>query len=386
MARCYLSYRLKLEEPLIVGNGSQIGNVLQTQDHIPGSSMLGVCAGLYIRKGNKPQDDKGGYSDEFRSLFLSEQTIFSPSYPLAGGYESFPMPLSVLGCKYYGFQEPKGRDPDMHGFTDFLYRDIPDQCLVDNCRAGLEHKRGFCYPTDDRHGYCNHDVDRQILSHNQVSEEPEDKRLFSFESLAEGQQFHGEISFSDEGHREIIYRLLSEYPVVKIGKARNRGYGRVRIFSPRPTDKSVRDDLGDPNPSDRHFSIYLYSDAILMDRKLNYRTSIDEEDLAFQLRLKSANGLKVYLKPEGDLKSFYTDSVVLGFNQHRKMPLPMEKTISKGSVFTVQYNGDNKEIKTKLDELQANGMGLRRNEGFGMVVVNHKIHGQRSDGRRKDDE
>lgn len=378
MSRYYLSYRLILKEPLIMSDGSQLGNVLQTQDYIPGSSILGLCAGLYLR-GNKGKatTTSGAYLDEFRSLFLSDNTLYSPAYPLKSGAKgAFPMPMSVFGCKYYGFNEPIDRVRDMHGFKDFLYKDLDllEACDVPGCGAPLEHKSGYTYY--DNGEYYNLYLNKEIISHNQVGEVKEEKRLFSFEAISRGQQFYGEIAFRNEGCRNLLIDLLAQNPNVRLGKARNRGYGLVEINDPTPEDQSFRSRWS-RDLKNNIFSIYLFSNTILVDRGLRYCTYLDAGTLAYWLGLDDPDSLEVEEKMEdarlAALRSFYKTARVLGFNQHRKMPLPFEQAVLKGSVFTVRYKGG-VDISAKLKNLQEEGIGLRRNEGFGQVVINHTIH------------
>jgi len=374
MSRFYLYYRVELKEPLILSNGSQIGNVLLTQDHIPGSTMLGLCAGLYLRSSKKATGSDGQYEKEFKDLFLSDDTVFSPAYPLGElAYQCFPIPMSVLGCKHFGFNRPDPAGDEMHGFSDYLKEDklTPDCCA--ECGAALEHKSGFLYSRRGKDSFFNHDVSKQILTHNKVSDEEKKKRLFSFECITPGQQFYGEISFQTDSYRKLIKDLLAESGTLRLGKARNRGYGLVQIHDLIEKENSVCSKWAGPvDDSDKEFFIYFYSDAIPVDKTLRYCSSLDSSTLAFWLELEPdevhvANGI-------GDPKrSFYRQGRILGFNQTRKMPLPFEQTISAGSVFSCSYKG-NHGIKAKLAELEENGIGLRRNEGFGRVIINHRIH------------
>jgi len=379
MSRYYIRYTLQALEPLIISDGSQIGNILTTQDYVPGSTILGLCAGLYLRE-QKNLDPATAHEDtEFQVLFLSDETIFSPAYPVSErGHKCFPMPYSVFGCKYYGFFSPEPVHRKMHGVRDYLFAEIPEKCPVDGCSDPLEHKTGYCYRENGQ--LCTHEVGKSIIAHNKVGETPEDKELFAFETISEYQSFHGEISFSDKAQRDAIYNLLLKYENVTIGKARRRGYGRVKT-SVSKADKSYREELSNCKVTeDDVFSIYLYSDAIIVDSTLNYTSCIDNSNLASCLEVESQD-LEVYLSPpsidSATYKSFWKNRIVMGFNEKRRMPLPFEMAISKGSVFTVQYKGkDTTKLAEGISKLMEDGIGLRKNEGFGQVVVNHWIHGK----------
>jgi CRISPR-associated protein Csx10 len=203
-----------------------------------------------------------------------------------------------------------------------------------------------------------------------------DQGLFSLESLSNGQRFHGEISCATERQRHLILQLLEASPTVRLGKSKKRGYGKSRFLYFSSVDDSFRAQLSMANAlqNGKVFSIYLYSDTILMDRTLSHKTTLDKEQLAFWMGWQNGKGLEVYVTPQGQWKSFYRAGMVLGFNQHRRMPLPMDVAISKGSVFTIEYRGS-EDLEAGISKLKSEGLGLRRNEGFGMVVVNHNIHG-----------
>ena len=382
MSRYYLHYRFRLEEPMIISDGSQIGNVLTTRDFIPGSTMLGLCANLYLRKKGCQKIHR---VPEFRDLFLSEKTIFSPAYPVAGGSGNcFPTPYSVFGCKYHGFNSPKPMGRTMHGISDCLCNPIPKICPEKSCGEPMEHKGGYCYFKGSI-GPFTHEVSRRIITHNRVAHASKDKELFSFETLTEGQEFYGEISFSEEHLRDTLCDLLKENPVVKLGKARQRGYGRVEIYRPVKKDKTCREPWRDGVISgDGIFSLYLFSDAIVLNKALNYCSRIDKNVLGSVLDIDPGE-LEVYSYAEGDrYRSFWKTGILMGFNQKRQMPLPMECTISRGSVFTVHYK-NGADISGKLETLMEKGIGIRRNEGFGQVIINLKTQKLKPCGEDEED-
>lgn len=378
MSRCYLGYRFRLKEPLILSDGSQMGNILTTQGFVPGSTILGLCAGMYLRQNlkNGATPDTAHTCPEFRSLFLSEKTIFSPAYPVANETEKcIPMPFSVFGCKYYGFNSPKPRGRRMHGIFDCLYNDVPKTCPAPLCDDPVEHKTGYIY-FDREAGPCSYEISKRIITHNRVAESSNDKGLFSFEAIAEGGNFYGEISFSDKAQRETLFNLLVDNPVARLGKARRRGYGRVEIDRPIKHDDTVRKPFGNTSLSDDGvFSIYLSSDAVVLDSTLNYCSRLDSDILAPLLGIRPGE-LEVYpLEAGATYKSFWKNGILLGFNEKRRMPLPMERTILRGSVFTVRYKG-NGNIGDRLEYLLEEGLGTRRNEGFGQVIINLRTHQQ----------
>lgn len=238
----------------------------------------------------------------------------------------------------------------------------------------MEHKSGYCYFKGEN-GPFTHEVSKRIITHNRVAEASKDNDLFSFETMTEGQKFYGEISFPDVKLRNTIFDLLVNNSVAKLGKARRRGYGRVKIYMPVKKDRTgtYRKSLGNVTSTKGIFSVYLFSDAIILDNALNYCSRIDKNALGSFLEINPEH-LKIYPQgPEDRYKSFWKTGIVMGFNEKRRMPLPAEHTVSRGSVFTVLYKG-NDDISGKLEALLEKGLGVRRNEGFGQVIINLKSH------------
>ena len=105
------------------------------------------------------------------------------------------------------------------------------------------------------------------------------------------------------------------------------------------------------------FSLGLLSDAIIIDQFLRYTSQPD-------LQLEGAELIT----------SIMRQGLAIGWNQAHRLPKEDEITITRGSVFFYRYPGDINEIKEQLKVLQTHGIGLRRNEGFGQIIINDPFH------------
>ena len=131
MNRYFIRYEMILKENAIVGNGGQIGNVLRTLDCVPGSTMLGATAKAYLQ--TRPAKKRTGRILRRipRVVSFRKKTVYSPAYPSNDkGYQAFPVPMSVFGCKYSEGRTPeRSNKPEEHGFSDCLFREVPRTCF-----------------------------------------------------------------------------------------------------------------------------------------------------------------------------------------------------------------------------------------------------------------
>ena len=82
--------------------------------------------------------------------------------------------------------------------------------------------------------------------------------------------------------------------------------------------------------------------------------------------------LKVDLVTVKIFSSYY---IVSGWHSGAHLPKEDDIAITKGSTFLFRYNGDNLEKLIKgLKTLEKEGIGLRRNEGFGRIVICDPYH------------
>jgi CRISPR-associated protein Csx10 len=66
-----------------------------------------------------------------------------------------------------------------------------------------------------------------------------------------------------------------------------------------------------------------------------------------------------------------------GWNAAHGLPRQDEWAVTRGSVYAYLYEGDasgQAALQERLRDLEARGLGARRNEGFGRVVVCDDFH------------
>lgn len=144
-----------LKSPVCIAKKRNVGNVIETLDYIPGSTIRGALADLFLKK-------FGGYVNEtktwankkneeiFNALFISARSRFGNCY-IRG---TRLIPLTASSCKYSpGFNNGHVGDVE-HGVFDQLQKisiyelnakrnDLLDICQFGECKAPLDRFSGF---------------------------------------------------------------------------------------------------------------------------------------------------------------------------------------------------------------------------------------------------
>ena len=101
-----------------------------------------------------------------------------------------------------------------------------------------------------------------------------------------------------------------------------------------------------------------------MDKFMRYRSWIDGQ----------------YLKEEFDLDNvellcaFNSTREILGWNVAWGLPKEMETAIEKGSTFFFRCDPEQEHLLQILKQIELEGLGLRRDEGFGRAYVCDPFH------------
>ncbi len=203
------------------------------------------------------------------------------------------------------------------------------------------------------------------------------------ETIEEDQRFYGildadSVEISDEELKYENETILRKGDILWVGLGKTRGLGNIEIteikklediFSPEYVPGNLEDRFNHFQSSLsplnlKGFSITLYSDAIIMDKFMRYKSYIDGQ----------------YLKEEFNLDNvkcvcaFNSTREVLSWNVAWGLPKEKERAIEKGSTFFFKCNAEQGDILEILKEMEMNGIGLRREEGFGRIYICDPFH------------
>ena len=376
----------KLLSPLSIRQNRQ-SNISSILSYLSGTSLRGALAAKYIRLGGSPEDKN------FQTLFISHPVNFANLLPIKNeGGISRVLPLTSVSCK----RVPGFCKENKHGVSDILVHKFAQRnqirtdndtvCPDNTCRNDMKTFGGFWNGDID----SPQEIKTSILFQrhtgiDRTTGTVAHQRFFITQAMADFrkppgtgeyvQQFlSGSIYINDE-QIEALAPLLSG-PVFA-GASRTRGQGEIELSikaeetaSPFPDivewDKKFRGKIkkitiAEVPPelsSGLYFSITLESDAILVDQFLRPSAEINFpfDNIVPVLKVTKSQAIRGWQSAWGLSK---TDDVGL----------------SMGSVYLFKYVGSDMEgLQEILNNTAINGIGLRREEGFGRITICDPLH------------
>lgn len=212
---------------------------------------------------------------------------------------------------------------------------------------------------------------------------------------------------ANDGAIDALRQLLDDANgLISVGHHRTRGYGDLQMTLGE--EPIVRDDMQfqervetwnrelirfldseavpDLGPEDFYFSLSLPAGAVLIDHFLRYTLdpadmitwlpSMPSSDTAFPFRDRPAKTLET----GGTIRwvtALTRHERLRGWNAAHGLPRQDEWNIDRGSVYVYCFHGTGEQralLIQQLADMSADGIGLRRNEGFGLVTVSDDFH------------
>jgi len=372
---------------------------------IAGGTLRGALARNYL-------DSFGKVDATFRRLFLDD---LSTRYgPLAAATKR--LPLTASSCKRH-----PGSPPDGHGIVDQLWLragerlrgDIPPLKDLDpwmwcgQCQAALKPASG-CYDSASDRPQMVAAPETTVEMHvgiDRGTSTAATSILYALQAIDTGHHaLHGTIEACDESIRDLC-RLLDENDRIRVGHAKTRGYGRVRLSLTEPPSPSSDQasaeqkrreawshdcarflsnspfDVLDIDPDhDLFFSISFPQGAILVDRWLRFSTDVAEaitwlpplpKPMAMPIWTPAANAQNESLQA---VTGVIRHEIVRGWHAARGLPKSDQMAVSPGSVYFYRWRGCRDTIHHRLDTLVDHGIGLQKVEGFGQVMISDPFH------------
>jgi CRISPR-associated Csx10 family RAMP protein len=371
---------------------------------LPGTLVRGALARLYLERGTA--------DDTFQRLFVDEQACrYGPLDP-----GDRPFPRSAASCKREGGFAAQGK----HGMADLLWsriarrllgKELPEPWRTDSmrctrCGNDLKAKEGYWETADGNRREAANRWLRGADAHvgiDRFTHSAHESILYSLPTLQpreEGTTLTGWLEAGEEEIRHLRDLLGDEDGEIRIGHARTRGYGIVQLKIGEPESPVVSDRSAwsealiamlagmkltfDP-VKHLFFSLGLPTGALLLDEVLRY--SLDPSGLVSWLPpLPPADATRPVLefptKPfEGGklwcLTAVSAHERLRGWNAAHGLPRQDEWIVSRGAVYAYLFEGDESSraaLMHRLDGLEESGLGGRRGEGFGRVIISDEFH------------
>lgn len=349
------------------------GNVMNSLDYIPGTTLRGALAALY---GEMP-----GPLDW--NLFRAG--VYFPDLTPSGG---IPIPRSALTCKHArGFRQ----QVDSHGVVDVLLFPRPSTLRCERCDADLKPHRGWMLARD---AISEPPLHRTATLHTAIHHGTRSANPGLFyleESIYTTDGFRGELWAATERVAE-VQELLGEAVRrgLKIGHGRSKGLGRVTVFLETPdpdaalptADSRIRgmQEMLRNAPDHRNdaaFSVTLRSRAILLDEYLRFRAKPSLADFHFRAASVRFTELLATFRPR---VSYTATEPVFGWNLSANLPKSPDSAIAAGACYLYGRrdqpltDGEISVLATGFTQLEAQGIGERVEEGFGRVTFCDPFH------------
>jgi CRISPR-associated protein Csx10 len=394
---------LRMEQPLCVTESQAQGAIRRSLLYIPGSALRGALA-AQLRAAHPQIDDA-----TFAETILDENARFHHFYP---GPEARYLPHTARSCKHYpGFRNDKKLfDEAPHGVQDTLFamaryqveqqnssQASPPHLRCSECGLPLE-PYPHLYRGNQPAAYTRVEPDRRQIMQTAVDARRETARpanLFVVDTVVEKTEFAGLLRLgAGVDEEEFADKICPEGSRLHIGYGRTRGLGLAVVVnsavSARPSwppaslserlDRLQERARQERLPPDRgyYFTLTLLSDAILLDPFLRPQHWLDGATLAREIDdpvlAQKATALLENRQPVFSASSGRTLS---GWSSPHGLPTSDDFALTAGSTFLFAANGDNQDLPAVLAALENNGIGERRNEGFGQIVVCHPFHLER---------
>ncbi len=395
-----MGYQLKiiLKSPVCIARYKGVGNVIETIDYIPGNTIRGALAMYYLKTHGTWHQEKRLYilpdteKVKFDNIFNSEAICFNNAY--IG--DNKVIPLTASTCKYKsGFEGENG--DDSHGVRDTLMelvkyeltgnfnQDIFDVC--EKCQAPMDRFSGYYEVQSTPYTmYKQETVEKRFIARstlNDTFETASSGKLYTIEVIEERQGFKAELNKETFGELQPLF----DEKVVRIGRAKSRGFGEVHICVEKTVeDKSnslksrfegFNNEMRKSMQNKYFFSVTLLSDMILLDEILRFKSTVEISDLVNSTK-EITPECEASLNKFKLLRGFLTTRIVSEWNHALKLPQEDSLAIAKGSVFVFVSDEltENaiEHLITILDVIEKSGFGEQQKKGYGRIKFCDEFH------------
>jgi CRISPR-associated protein Csx10 len=343
-----ITFVLETQQPVLATSFQGDPNSDVSYSFIPGGMIRGALIGRYLQR-HGLQDTDILTDETVRRLFFDGNTRYLNAYLYKEQQRTLPLPHSWKKEKKNELS--KGNSIEVYDFS-----------VEEDDELESPKPIGEYFWTEKGGIIILHSVKRRINIHNMRDRRKgrstlEQGQIFCYDALDAGQNFQAVI-LCEDNDVEIIKNLL-EPENIWLGGSRSAGYGHTKIQKIYPPENWA--EIGS-YPENRlknreTFTVTLLSDLILRDKCGQY-VAMPPTELLFKALGVSLN-----------LQTYYSQSTLIGgFNRKWGLPLPQVPAVSAGSVFI--YDKIDGLTADRIRTLEAEGIGERRIEGFGRIVIN----------------
>ena len=356
------NYTLELEEPIVL-KSIELGNYIKTRNSVQGSTVRGALIEYFCRKGYDLNVLKNiEASDATREdNKVSLASLFETKYEIKNeGNKKVKIDKVISSDTEY----KDGTKYERSSSSDFKATGNEISVKINTKLKSVEN--GMLFNTE----YINNtkEEDKNNKQKNEIKFPTENIKLVGDLKLPKEISqdkfivYIGKYKFKGFGKATITIKKYADTNKVDLEARINNLSDKVRkdIESKigKEAEKEIRNEIQDKDKKVICFD--LYSDMIIP-----FTDIYDAGEQFLMLAGLKDENLKFNLK-----RSFINTGKLEGFNIINGVRKVDELIFTKGSVFTyiVEENTCN-SILEKLTKIEKNGLGLRKNEGFGRVRI-----------------
>lgn len=372
---------IKTLQPILATSFQGDPNSDVSYDYIPGSMIRGAVIGRYLQHKKLRELDLAD-SETQRLFFQPDHTRYLNAYLVSQKkqHRTLPIPRSWYKPKDAEIKEDKeNTGTEIHDLSLKQDNERKEDEETNICDRSLEQddeqeslkviRDQFCVFEDNyvrlytpkRRINIHNSRDRRKGRSSKREDQPNSEgEIFRYDALDAGQTFQSVI-LCEEQDIDLLEQLLRE-PDLWLGGSRSAGYGHTRISHEIQNSWQEFQPLGDEADVDaEHLTITLLSDTLLRDA--NGQPSTDPALIAAAINAVCRSSL-----PTPEPKHIFSSQTYIGgFNRKWGLPLPQVPALAAGTVVVFENATLSEE---QIQQLHWQGIGDRRNEGFGRVAIN----------------
>ena len=374
------SYTLELEEAIVLKE-RKLGNYIKSRNSIQGSTIRGALIEYFNKKNNSLENFK-----KLKNIESSDATKLIKD-PNSEKWIKEKIKLASLFEPKYDLKNIKKGNARVDKVIETA-SEIEDEkdkeCEKENNEIKLE--RVSLSSIENIANDISIEIDEKLKS-------AKNGMLFNFEYIS---NIDKKISQKFEGDLKVPKNLLKigDKITIYLGKYRSKGFGKATLTI-KELEKSITDDNILKNDIENRIKNLTklvrenMEKKIKCDKKIksveDELENINKKVICFDLQSDVVipfseiydTGIQFLILTElnkTDLKfnkrrSFINIGKLEGYNIINNVRKIDELIFSKGSVFTYNIDDYTDELLNKLVKIEKDGIGLRKNEGFGRVKI-----------------
>ena len=357
-----LRYQIKLTAPAVIPMADGDPNIVMTRRDVPGTNIWGAAAWCYLSQPNHTSED-----DVFRNAFLDGSLRFLTAYPEANDSEAsneMPQRMIPIPHSIRKFKEDER-------LVDFVEQSPGEEPLkrLDQSYAIISEGSLRTQAVKTELNYHHARAENRRIGRALGAENPNGGAFFTYEAIEAGQSFQGAV-LGSENDLKNLQSWLQEGQI-RIGRSRSAQYGEAKFKwlddAPQELNRRVEWDgfdeqSSDVPDSDNRLIITTLSPLLAVNDYGHPEARFPKGELADVLDLETS---------ELKLCSSYTRTEVIGgYNSHLRLPRQQWPAIAPGSIFV--FKAEKTLDQKHLLQLEHDGLGLRKGEGFGRIAVNRQ--------------